>query len=219
MPELFRTPKDMGGEDLLRYLGTLSGLKGRVLATRITQTLGEVGLSNVGSQKSSTYSKGMMLRLGIAQALLHSPRLVFLDEPTEGLDPLGRRAIRDLLISLRSNGTCVFLNSHLLSEIELVADRVAILHHGKVVTQGRLTELLPHDNFFEIDVAVNPQDGNPWTFTPDRLVWTHTIQGHLHLNELLLSLGSRSIPVLAVRPARTTLEDVFFSYVGESVPS
>jgi ABC-2 type transport system ATP-binding protein len=109
---------------------------------RITNLLDLVGLSGRGNDRIRAYSKGMTQRIGLAQAIIHEPDLVLLDEPTSALDPVGRREVRDLIRSLKARGMTIFLNSHLLSEVEMVCDRVAIVDRGRIVRSGRLTELI-----------------------------------------------------------------------------
>jgi ABC-2 type transport system ATP-binding protein len=214
LPELFAVPRFMTALNVLRYLGELSGIKGNALSVRIDEMIVRVGLSEAANRQVHTFSKGMVLRLGVAQALLHQPQILFLDEPTEGLDPLGRKMVRTLLIDLANSGVTILLNSHLLSEVELVAHRVGILHKGRLRAQGKLSELLPQNQHFEVEVAENPSLEGPWTFLQVRSGWTSEVQGSEQLQQLLAALKSRSVPVLAVKPVRTTLEDVFFNYIS-----
>jgi ABC-2 type transport system ATP-binding protein len=142
LPETFRFHDWLTGEALLDFHGRLAGLSAAERRKRIPEAIRLVGLTGRGRERLRNYSKGMAQRIGLAQALLHQPALVLLDEPTSALDPVGRRQVRDLIRSLRAEGTTVFLNSHLLSEVELVCDRVAIVDRGRVVRSGRLAELV-----------------------------------------------------------------------------
>jgi ABC-2 type transport system ATP-binding protein len=142
LPETFRFHDWMTGRGLLDFHGRLAGLSAAERQSRIPEVLALVGLAERGGDRIRGYSKGMTQRIGLAQALLHRPRLVLLDEPTSALDPVGRREVRDLIRGLRERGITVFLNSHLLSEVEMVCDRVAIVDHGHVVCTGRLTDLV-----------------------------------------------------------------------------
>ena len=140
LPEQFRYQPWMTGEDLLEFHSRLFKLeKSR---QRTQDTLRRVGLEGQGKYKVGSYSKGMQQRVGIAAALLPDPELLFLDEPTSALDPVGRKEVRNIISSLREEGTTVFLNSHLLSEVESVCDSVAIIHHGRIVRAGKMRELL-----------------------------------------------------------------------------
>jgi ABC-2 type transport system ATP-binding protein len=142
LPETFRFHDWLTGVGLLQFHGRLAGMTAAERRQRIPEVLEQVGLADRGNDRLRTYSKGMTQRIGLAQALLHQPAVVLLDEPTSALDPVGRREVRDVLRTLRAEGTTVFLNSHLLSEIELVCDRVAIVDRGRVVRSGPLSELL-----------------------------------------------------------------------------
>lgn len=142
LPEHFRFPDWLRADELLHFHGQLAGLDYRERQRRVAEVLALVGLSDRAGDRLRTFSKGMLQRIGIAQALLPDPDLVFLDEPTSALDPLGRREVRDIIRELKRAGKTVFLNSHLLSEIEMVCDRVAIIDRGRVVQEGALQALL-----------------------------------------------------------------------------
>jgi ABC-2 type transport system ATP-binding protein len=142
LPEHFRFHEWLSGTALLDFHGRLAGLTAAERRARIPAVLARVGLAGRGDERLRHYSKGMTQRIGLAQAILHRPRLVLLDEPTSALDPVGRREVRDLVRTLRDEGVAVFLNSHLLTEIELVCDRVAIVDRGRVVRAGRLADLV-----------------------------------------------------------------------------
>jgi ABC-2 type transport system ATP-binding protein len=139
LAELFRFPGWSSADELLRLHQRLVGSAGG--ATERAELLGLVGLGDAAGKRVEAMSKGMQQRLGIAQALVGSPRLLLLDEPTSALDPVGRRIVRDLLDEVRDRGVAVLLNSHLLSEVELVCDRVAIIARGKLIKAGRPEEL------------------------------------------------------------------------------
>jgi ABC-2 type transport system ATP-binding protein len=141
LPEHFRFQEWATGEELLHFHGRLSGLRAAELARRIPEVLERVGLAGRGGERVRRYSKGMTQRLGLACALLHRPDLVLLDEPTSALDPVGRRDVRELVRELAGAGVTVFLNSHLLTEVEAVCDRVAIVSQGRVVASGPLDDL------------------------------------------------------------------------------
>ena len=142
LPEHFRFHEWLRADEFLNWHGELYGMSRSQRARRIPEVLAMVGLAAAERQPLRTFSKGMLQRIGIAQAILNDPAVVFLDEPTSALDPLGRRDVRDLIKRLRSDGVTVFLNSHLLSEVEMVCDRVAIIDRGRVVRQGSLADLL-----------------------------------------------------------------------------
>ncbi|MBE3575724.1 MAG: ABC transporter ATP-binding protein [Firmicutes bacterium] len=142
LPELFRQPDWLTGLELLRFHGALLGLSGRDLAQHVEEAWNRVGLPEEASRRRiGTYSKGMQQRLGLAVALLGDPDLLFLDEPTSALDPVGRRDVRVLLGQLREAGKTVFLNSHLISEVERTCDEIAIIRGGRVVLSGPVAAL------------------------------------------------------------------------------
>jgi ABC-2 type transport system ATP-binding protein len=139
LPEHFRFQEWLTGYELLHFHGRLCGLRGRALETRSDELLARVDLLDAAHRPVKTYSKGMMQRIGLAQALLARPELVFLDEPTSGLDPLGRLLVRDIIHELKADGTTVFLNSHLLGEVEATCDRVVFVKAGRTVHELHLT--------------------------------------------------------------------------------
>ena len=140
LPEHFRFQDWLTGRELLDFHGRLYGLSGAPLSARIEELLARVDLLDAAHRPIRTYSKGMMQRIGLAQAMLNQPALVLLDEPTSGLDPLGRLMVRDIIRELRARGTTVFLNSHLLGEVEATCDRVAFVKDGRTVREMRLAD-------------------------------------------------------------------------------
>ena len=142
LPEHYRFPDWLTAAELLDYHGRLLGLPPPERRKRAEAALERVGLAGRGGERLRGFSKGMLQRAGLAQALLGHPRLIFLDEPTSGLDPVGRADVRELIVGLRRDGVTVFLNSHILSDVESVCDRVAILRAGRVAAQGPLHDLL-----------------------------------------------------------------------------
>ena len=153
-------PKFLRGDEVLDYFARLCGLNSAERAKRSAESLGWAGLAGERRQVRQ-YSKGMKQRLGLAQALVTHPQVLILDEPTSDLDPMGRRAVRDLIVELKGRGTAVLLNSHLLSEVELVCDRVAIIHKGKLIKEGSVGELVPagktlEDVFVELFEPLQP---------------------------------------------------------------
>jgi ABC-2 type transport system ATP-binding protein len=145
--------KYLTGEETLRFFGRLCGLGGALLKSRINELLNLVGLTKARKRRLGTYSKGMLQRIGLAQALIHDPKLVVLDEPTAGVDPAGSREIRDLILDLRRRGITVLLSSHLLAQAQEICDRVGILADGVLVREGRLQELIAIENQSELVIA------------------------------------------------------------------
>src|SRR5215469_14895695 len=153
LPEDHRFPDYHTGASLLHFYGALLGMSRKDREWRIPEVLELVGLRGRMHYKVRTYSKGMKQRLGVAQALMHDPEIIFLDEPTDGVDPVGRREIRDLMQGLKAQGKTIFLNSHLLSEVEQICDRVAILQRGEVVREGDIASLTKVQGFFLFGLA------------------------------------------------------------------
>lgn len=213
LPEFFRVPKYFTAFELLKYLGELSGLSGKFLNDRIEEVLSLVDLADVAHKRVVTFSKGMVQRLGVAQAIIHNPDLLFFDEPTEGLDPMGRKVVRELLIKLRNEGKTIFLNSHLLSEVELIADSIAILKKGRLIVQGQLIDMLPANQQFEVYLLSKPDIEGDWNIAQSGDKWVITVQGSKQLQKILTILESKNIQVYNVKPIQTTLEEVFFSYI------
>ncbi len=134
--------KHLTGAETLRFYGKLCGLRGASLESRVKEMLELVDLTGASDRRLGGYSKGMLQRIGLAQALIQEPRLVILDEPTAGVDPVGSREIRDLILDLKKRGITVFLCSHLLEQVQEVCDRVGIIYRGRMVKEGRLDDLL-----------------------------------------------------------------------------
>src|SRR5438105_672408 len=145
--------KFLTGEETLRFFGKLCRLNGARLKSRVRELLELVGLTNARDQRLRTYSKGMLQRIGLAQALINEPKLVVLDEPTAGVDPAGSRDIRNLIVDLKRRGITVLLSSHLLAQAQEICDRIGILANGALVREGRLDELIAIENQTEIVLA------------------------------------------------------------------
>ena len=154
LPENHRIPRHHTGNSALAFFGSLSGLSGAEIRRRRGDLLAAVGLSEWGRTPIRKYSKGMLQRLGLAQAMLHDPHLLILDEPTDGVDPVGRSEMRAILQRLKAAGKTIFINSHLLQEVELVCDRVAILDRGELLHQGPIAELTRYRSDGEVRMVV-----------------------------------------------------------------
>ena len=150
--------KHLSGAETLRFYGRLCGLSGKDLARRIDELLELVDLSSARDRRIGGYSKGMLQRIGLAQALIQEPRLVILDEPTAGVDPLGSRQIRDLILKLRERGITVFLCSHLLEQVQEVCDHVGIIFRGRMIREGRLEDLIAIEDQTEIILRDAPPE-------------------------------------------------------------
>jgi ABC-2 type transport system ATP-binding protein len=158
LPEDHQFPGYHTGVSLMHFYGQLYGLSRAERTRRMNEAFDIVGLKKRAASKIKTYSKGMKQRLGIAQSFFHDPEVIFLDEPTDGVDPVGRKEIRDLLQTLKGEGRTVFVNSHLLGEVEMISDRVAIIHQGEMVREGTVGDLTRRANRFEIGL----EKGSPF---------------------------------------------------------
>ncbi|MFW6075918.1 MAG: ABC transporter ATP-binding protein [Chloroflexota bacterium] len=227
LPELFRFHDWLSAREFLDVHGRLSGLSGDIRAKRIVEVLERVGLENRADDRLRTFSKGMQQRAGLAQAILHDPDIVFLDEPTSALDPIGRRIVRDVIRSLRDQGKTVFLNSHLLSEVEMVCDRVAILNRGELVAIGRLDELIPGDVLVDIRlgavddgvrdiVAGHGKIVDLESVSRDTTVIRVLVAGDRAIAELTETLVGAGVKIYGVTPSRPDLEDLFVELVDQS---
>ena len=219
LPEHFRFHDWLTGREFLQFHGKLYRMPASRLATRIDELLTRVDLLDASDRKLREYSKGMLQRIGLAQALLNDPDLVFLDEPTSGLDPLGRFLVRDLIEELRQQGTTVFLNSHLLSEVEVTCDRVAFVKKGEIVRELNLKEEAPKLDV-ELKLGVTPRETleGLTRFGTDLALQN----GHVKLkvpNEELLPemtrwLVGEGVKVYQIGVMRKSLESVFLEVMG-----
>ena len=157
LPEHHRFPDYLKGWQVLDFYGGMAGIPRRIRKQRVDQLLELVGMRDWAKKRIKQYSKGMRQRVGIAQALMNDPDLVLLDEPTDGVDPKGRRDIREICQQLKDEGRTVFINSHLLSELEMVCDRVAIMVQGLVAQQGTIDELTEGQEHYHIELAGDPE--------------------------------------------------------------
>ncbi len=149
MPENTYLYKYLTGREFLRFNGKFYGMEGDALEQRITELLKRVGLENAEKKKLNSYSKGMLQRIGLAQSILHDPELIFLDEPMSGLDPIGRKMVKDLIIELGVSGKTIFFNTHILSDVEAICDSFAIIAEWRLVANMKVEDLQePLEDFF-----------------------------------------------------------------------
>lgn len=187
--------KYLTGEETLRFYGRICGLKNRGIEDRVKELLELVGLQNAADRRLGGYSKGMLQRIGLAQALIQRPRLVVLDEPTAGVDPAGSREIRDLILNLKNEGITVLLSSHLLAQVQEICDRVGILARGELVREGKLDELISIENQHEVII----EDA-----TPEMLA------------EIEAAVRKSGARLVESRRPQTTLERLFLSATEET---
>lgn len=206
--------------EILDFYARLSGVSASDRAERVDRLLGVVHLGHAMDARLRTFSKGMLQRVGIAQALIHDPKVVFLDEPMSGLDPLGRMEIRDLILSLRAEGKTVFMNTHILPDVESICDRVAIIVKGRIRHQGPIEDFLPADRR-ETDVVVSSLPPEIAEDLAERFdLEMRGLGERLELrvaekevNGVLDAVMRVGAEVVSVTPHRSSLEDVFLDAV------
>lgn len=218
LPELFRYPEWLSAREVLRHHARLARM--RRADRDIAQALERVGLQARADDRVATFSKGMQQRLGLAVALLGQPELVVLDEPTSALDPSGRLEVREILRDLRRAGTAVFLNSHLLTEVEQVCDRIAIVTRGRVVAHGSVSEILGRGRGVRVRARPN---GTPLdrVLAPFGRAELHSDGATLHgvepdgIPAVVAALVEADAAVYAVEPLAATLEERFLELTAE----
>jgi ABC-2 type transport system ATP-binding protein len=222
LPENHKYPTYLSGGEVLQFFGKLSGLDGLELDKKIDEKLELVQMTKWKKSKVKTYSKGMMQRLGLAQAMLNDPKLIYLDEPTDGVDPIGRKEIRDILIELKNDHKTIFLNSHLLSEVELITDRVGILNKGKLLREGTVQELTEKKEEYKISVegsieslpAEVKQEANFSSMGGG--YYSFRVADTQGLNRILDLLRNNGVIIKEMVQQKNTLEDMFISLIKES---
>ena len=220
LPEHFRFYDWLTASELLRFHGRLYGMSQVDLRRRAPALLDLVGLTDHADKPLRDFSKGMLQRIGLAQALLNDPDLIFLDEPTSGLDPVGRRLVRDVIKAQRERGATVFLNSHLLSEVEITCDRVAFIKHGELLETRELRGgageavrvSMRVQKLSEGDVNGLSTWASSVRLEGERL--TFTVADAEVLPQILRFLVGRGVDVYEVAPQRTSLEELFLQIVG-----
>lgn len=223
LPENHRLPNYLTGRQVLDFYAALAKVPASVRRKRAVELLELVGMTRWGDQRINKYSKGMLQRVGLAQALMNDPDLVVLDEPTDGVDPVGRREIRDVLLRLKQEGKSILLNSHLLSELEMVCDQVAILVQGKMAMQGTIHDLTEASRRYEILI----EGPTPAWVTEDPAIRVDSVAGGnskivltgkaepAQAQPLLDRLRQSNCTVIAMQPVRESLEDLFIRAVQD----
>jgi ABC-2 type transport system ATP-binding protein len=229
LPESHRFPNYLTAEETLKYFAQLGGVSNKNITKRIDDLLALVRMSQWKKMKVGKFSKGMMQRLGLAQAMMNNPELIFLDEPTDGVDPIGRKEIRDILADLKTKGVTIFLNSHLLSEVELVSDRVAIMNNGKLLKLGSVEELTTSKENYIIETA-NPIDSdfvNAKYASADTLLenvkikmesstkLSVNVKDNIELNFVIDSLRKKRINIKTISIQKNSLEELFVSLITD----
>jgi ABC-2 type transport system ATP-binding protein len=218
LPEHARFPEYLTGRQVVEFSAGLASVPAAVAKRRTGECLERVGMSAWENKRVGAYSKGMKQRIGLAQALVNDPELLFLDEPTDGVDPEGRIEIRKLIESMREEGKTVFVNSHLLAEVEQVADEVAILAKGKIVASGSMAELTRRGHRYELrtegPVPLALRDGfarNGWDVAGDRLVLD--AESAAMAQPAIDALREAKVVIREVKELRRSLEELFLEAV------
>jgi ABC-2 type transport system ATP-binding protein len=222
LPENHRFPDHLTGEGLLNLMARLNGLSVRESRARIDILLEQVEMTKWRKIRIKKYSKGMMQRIGLAQAMIQNPDLLILDEPTDGVDPKGRKEIRDIILRLKKEGKTVFLNSHLLSELEMVCDEVAILNHGRLVKEGKVQDMVAAENEYQIEFGQRASESlkEKINTTAIRTEWKenslHLWSGDLkEVNELIDMIRASGNLIRSITPHKISLEDYFIQTIEE----
>jgi ABC-2 type transport system ATP-binding protein len=224
LPENHRFPTYFTGAGMLDFYAALSGTSPADRKRLIPEMLDLVGLDRWGAVRIGKYSKGMLQRLGLAQAIIHSPTLLILDEPSDGVDPMGRRHIRDILEKLEKKGVTIFINSHLLAEVELFCTEVAILHKGKVALSGKVRDLIAGKGY---RLTAGPVPETLETALRERASATAPRDGLVDFqfatrdeaNEAIDLLRREGCAIESLVQTSSTLEDVFVQTIGGTPPA
>ncbi|MCX7833047.1 MAG: ABC transporter ATP-binding protein [Ignavibacteria bacterium] len=217
LPEDHRFPDYMNAIEILNFLGVLSGLKGEEIKKVSEVNLKLVDIYNWRKLKVKKYSKGMLQRLAFAQSFLNNPELIILDEPTEGVDPIGRKAIRDIILDLKKKGATILLNSHLLSEIELVCDRVAILNKGELIKEGNIEDLLTSADTYIIQCSDMSDDIINFLLLQKKATikskgeFSIKVKDYLELNSVIDFLREKNILIYSLVKDKSSLENIFIN--------
>ncbi len=220
LPENPRFPAHLTARQVLRLYGSLSGAEPSVVRRNSEVWLERLDLGKWANTRVSKFSKGMTERLAFAQALVHDPDFIFLDEPTDGLDPLGRMEVRSICRELADAGKTIFINSHILAEIEVICDRIALMKNGRIIEAGTISEVTAGTVGYQLVVPV--ADGlNSWLL--EKSVTFAAVNGHFHVelgdrfaaNSLIDDLRANNFEIESLTVNRRTLESVFIERVSE----
>jgi ABC-2 type transport system ATP-binding protein len=224
LPEDHHFPDYHTGYSLLDFYGQLLGVSHSERKRRIPEMLEVVGLKGRMHYKIRTYSKGMKQRVGIAQAMVHNPEVIFLDEPTDGVDPIGRREIRELMGRLKQRGITIFLNSHLLGEVEQICDRVAILQKGQLVREGSIADLTRQRGLFQVGLAPGQKvpaeelAKSGYSARPHGEIWEIGLTDGQSIDPVVDLLRARGLSVRHLVEKRQSLEELFMETVDAAEP-
>ncbi|PCJ52414.1 MAG: ABC transporter ATP-binding protein [Planctomycetota bacterium] len=219
-------PKYLTAAGVCRYFGRLSGLSGSALEKEIDEKLALVEMSDWKKMKVSKFSKGMNQRIGIAQALMGNPNIVFLDEPTDGVDPVIRLKLRKVITEFCNKGSTVFINSHLLSEVEVVCDQIAIMNKGKIIHQGSVAEITSNknkDGGLKVIFKTSQISNDSWNHLSsqgaekiDTTQFSIQLESEQNISSIVDVLRKNNIDIYAIEPVKLGLEDFFLELANEN---
>ncbi|MFQ6114737.1 MAG: ABC transporter ATP-binding protein [bacterium] len=219
LPETHHYPEFLKGGEVLDYFGALTGVGKKRRERNKEKLLKLVNMEKWEHTKIKKYSKGMMQRLGLAQAMINDPEILFLDEPTVGVDPIGRKDIRDILLHLKDEGKTIFLNSHMLSEVEMICDEVAILDKGRLIQRGSVAELTSPSRTYRIETSRLSDEVARSVKVHTMKLEQHdgfiqlTVSGQEKLNTIIDHLRASKVDIKSVVPYKHSLEESFFEII------
>jgi len=218
LPELFSFDGYLRGKKLLRYLGMLSGVSRAETEKRGRELLRFFGMEDAIDRKVRTYSKGMTQKIGLAQAMLSDPDLLILDEPTSGMDPIAKKKVREKFLELKNQGKTVFLSSHILSDVQLIADRVAIINKGKLIKVDTVENLLKKSDdteiIFSLDDSKIETIKSSWNIKHlGETTWLNLVPDKGQKAILIAKLSELGADIISITSSRTDLEDIFMQLV------
>jgi len=212
----------LSGFELMKYMGKLHGIKGKLLSKRIDELLEKVNLTSASKVQLRKYSKGMLQRIGIAQALINDPEFIILDEPMSGLDPLGRREVRDLILELKKSGKTVILSSHILSDLEALCDKVCFIFRGKVMKLGSIYDLY-NEIDSEYEAVVQKSNADLSVLEKINTIKFEQREDHVvinfsekHKSSVIEFIQSNKMNLVSMHPIRTSLENIYNQYSDDT---
>ncbi|BDS06044.1 ABC transporter ATP-binding protein [Oceaniferula spumae] len=223
LPEHARFPEYLKGGEVIRYVAGLGGVPKDQAAKRSQELLEMVGMQDWANRKMGSYSKGMKQRIGLAQSLVNNPEIVFLDEPTDGVDPKGRMEMRAVLKRMKDEGRTVFINSHLLGELEMICDSVAIMDQGEIIRQGSIADLTDKTRRYEINVSGDISGSliselKSHEVEVEGEILTMYQRDAEKVQPVIDALRSAGVTIVTMTEARQSLEDLFMETVGNHGP-
>ncbi|MBN8547470.1 MAG: ABC transporter ATP-binding protein [Ignavibacteria bacterium] len=217
LPENVQFPEVFSARQSMEAFARFYEMESSLVKKRTDELFERLGLSKIADRKAKTFSKGQNQRLGLARALLHDPDLIILDEPTDGIDPVGRKEIRSLLLDLKSQGKTIFLNSHILSEVEMVTDSVAILHKGKLLRSGTLDELTHENTNYELRISrpLTQEEENSIIYLEKKSdnIYRYNGSDLERLNKIIDKVRILDIFIEEISLKRSNLEELFINTI------